>query len=218
MKHIDVYILNFLQKADDREKRQEAHRFHFDAMWATGVHQGKNKAVHLKHSSHQILYLLIYLIWFPPLEMIFVFCFFWMLSNTSYLMLSNTFSTSYLFVMDDYLNITTLQFVAYSWKQAAGVLISTKSKGMFRCHFIYPTGVKCYVKCISFSDLAKGKNKIKGGLVFISGSCFDVLLTECPYQSYLSALLVLMSRNETEHFPLLSSEVCQNRPKKSFSL
>ncbi len=25
-----------LQKADDREKRQEAHRFHFDAMWETG--------------------------------------------------------------------------------------------------------------------------------------------------------------------------------------
>lgn len=29
---VELFIFIF-QKADDREKRQEAHRFHFDAMW-----------------------------------------------------------------------------------------------------------------------------------------------------------------------------------------
>lgn len=27
------FFIIIFQKADDREKRQEAHRFHFDAMW-----------------------------------------------------------------------------------------------------------------------------------------------------------------------------------------
>lgn len=127
----------------------------------------EQKKVHHKHSSHWRVYLLIYLICFPHwiwfffLFLLNVLLKVWDLEKVWLLFLTCDFFSPLIFVYDGCLleryNITVC---SYRWSKQ-GLLIFIKSKGMFQCHFICPSGIKCCVKCISFSDIANGEKKLR---------------------------------------------------------
>lgn len=122
------------------------------------------KKVHHKHSSHWRVYLLIYLMFFS-LDMIFFPCFCWM-CYWMYEILGKCGCYSSLVIIIFFLTFVyhggllecySITVCSCRWNKQ-GVLIFVKSKGMLQCHFICPCGIKCCVKCISFSDITKGKN------------------------------------------------------------